>query len=163
RISRPWNVCPGRSGRSSGGAVGSVAFWANPAMHLGQRSPEYMELQVEHFFIVFISPPCIKGPPSSGYTKRRIFPIVLSSYRLKSNIPATQECYTLGEGREEFLQLVVDLVLALHRPGHFLLEEVPVAAAGAVDDDLHVGLAQPEPLGHFLQGAGLTGRDVLAE
>jgi hypothetical protein len=39
--------------------VGSVDFWANPAMHLGQRSPENMDPQVEHFFIVFISPPCI--------------------------------------------------------------------------------------------------------
>src|SRR5882672_6028467 len=139
RISSPWNDWPVLRGRSSGGAVGSVDFCANPAMHLEQRSPEKRLPQVEHFFMVFISPPCIEASFLRGYIDVMIFlrrRIVISS----------------GQCRKQFLEFLVHFGFPLHRPGDLLLQEVPVAAPGAVDDDLDVGFRQPQPDGHLLQG-----------
>src|SRR5581483_8516955 len=100
--------------------------------------------------MVFISPPCMRSlvPPrlqKSGQMARR------------------RNGSTSGEGREEFPQLLVHVALLLDGPGDLLLEELPVAAARAVDDDLDVGLAQAELLRYFLDGPGLPRRDVLAE
>src|SRR5436190_10801433 len=97
--------------------------------------------------MVFISPPCIEAPCRRGYRNRK----------------TTLDGSTSGKGGEEFLELIVDLVLPFDGPGYLFLEEVAVAPARPVDDDLDVGFAEVQLDGDFLQGPGLSRRNVLAE
>src|SRR6516162_8691159 len=100
RISSPWKVWPALRGSASGGAVGSVDFWAKPAMHLEHRSPEYRLPQVEHFFIVFMSPACIRSLPPF-----RLHEVPSFLRRRKEG--------SSGKGGEQFSELLVHLALPL--------------------------------------------------
>src|SRR5438046_3003808 len=96
RASQTW----GTIWRACRGVVAALA------MPFAQRAPEAGVPQVEHFFMVIRTPPCIDAPCRRGYRNRK----------------TTVDGSTSGKGGEEFLELIVDLVLPFDGPGYLLLE-----------------------------------------